>query len=73
MIFCRMYKVMEFSPDMANLPVTVAKTDPEGATVQITISTPTEIFAGANAFNYTYKGVFENDNQTFMTVWWAGK
>jgi len=73
MIFCRMYKVMEFSPDMANLPVTVAKTDPEGATVQITISTPTESFAGADAFNYTYKGVFENDNQTFMTVWWAGK
>ena len=72
MIFCRMYKVMEFSPDMTSLPQTVSKTDPEGATVSITISTPTESFAGASAFNYTYKGIFQNDNNTFMTVWWAG-
>ena len=70
MIFCRLAKVMGVNPDLNNLPQTIEKTDPRGATISVTVSAPTESFA--TAAGYVAKAEIKNDGTTFMTMWWAG-
>jgi hypothetical protein len=70
LIFCRLVNVMQFNPDLSQLPQTLTKTDPLGSKVTVTVTVPTESFA-KNA-GYLAKAAFQYDSSTFMTMWWAG-
>ena len=70
MIFCRLINILEVDPNLASLPQTITKTDPIGGTIAVTVSAPQETFA--SSLGYTAKAELKYNDETFMTLWWAG-